>query len=116
MLSYVTWWRCCSSDTASTASHFNTHNTALYTRVHHSRGLAGASLFAVKHYAGTVEYRAEGLTEANGDPALRGYIPPEVRDLLTSSTRGDILQVDVVTTHLQLVKHFAVTLITFILF
>eukprot|EP00953_Heterococcus_sp_UTEX-ZZ885_P018605 10388-Heterococcus_DN1.PRE.1 len=105
MVSYVTWWRCCSSDTASTASHINIHNTALDTRLHHSRGLASASLFAVKHYAGTVEYRAEGLTEANGDPALRGYIPPEVRDLLASSTRGDILQVDEVTTNLQLCMH-----------
>jgi hypothetical protein len=111
MVSHVTWLRCCSRDTASTASHINTHDTALYKRVHHSRGLASASLFAVKHYAGTVEYRAEGLTEANGDPALRGYIPLEVRDLLASSTRGDILQVDEVTTHLQLVSHSAVIFI-----
>jgi hypothetical protein len=76
--------------------------------LHHSRGAASSSLFAVKHYAGTVEYSAEGLTEANGDPALRGYTPQEVRDLLASSTRGDILQVDEVTNHLQLVSQFAI--------
>jgi hypothetical protein len=76
--------------------------------VYHSRGTASASLFAVKHYAGTVEYSAEGLTEANGDPALRGYVPPAVRDLLASSTRGDIFQVNEVTTNLQLVSHFAI--------
>jgi myosin heavy subunit len=52
----------------------------------------GRGAFQVRHYAGTVQYSCILLSEKNADPIWRGWVPKEVRELLQTSNRGELLR------------------------